>query len=212
MGWKQAALPMARRRRKSTRYATCAVEGCSFRRIMHIALVLLALVLCPALVPAQVMPAQVIRRAGTDGMALSDGEPISFILEHAQMLDLVDGQRTSLIVIRRRLRATNEPYVQQLDSLREMLGLSLEPRPRGLTDEDRKRLQRFEQLSQRIADSIRINNDAALIQARAVLDSIQVRRLDSLIVEERGTIGGRRVPPAALLRPPSPRSLIRSWR
>jgi hypothetical protein len=174
---------------------------------MKIAMVLFALVACPALVPAQVMPAQVIRRAGTNGLALSDGEPISFILEHAQLLDLVDSQRTSLIAIRRKLRATNEPYMQQLDSLREMLGLSLEPRPRGLNDEDRKKLQRFEQLSQRIADSIRINNDAARIQARAVLDSVQVLRLDSLTVEERGTIGGRRVPPDEQRLPPSRRSL-----
>ena len=58
-------------------------------------------------------------------------------------------------------------------------------------------LQRFEQLSQPISDSIRVNNDAARVQARALLDSAQVLRLDSLVVRERGTIGGRNPPPPA---------------
>jgi hypothetical protein len=86
--------------------------------------------------------------------------------------------------------------MRQLDSLREYLGLSLEPRPRGLNDDDRKKLQKFEQMSQPITDSIRINNDAARVQARALLDTLQVVRLDSLVVSERGTIGGRRPPPS----------------
>lgn len=150
----------------------------------------------PALLSAQTMPAQVVRRGGADGLALSDGEPISFILEHAGVLDLVDSQRTGLMSLRRKLRAANEPFMRQLDSLRESMGLSLEPRPRGLNDDDRRKLQRFEQLSQPISDSIRVNNDAARLQARALLDSVQVTRLDSLVVRERGTIGGRRPPPA----------------
>lgn len=151
----------------------------------------------PAALPAQVMPAQVVRRGAANGMAMSDGEPISFILEHAQVLDLVDSQRVGLMSIRRKLRAANDPYMKQLDSLREFLGLSLEPRPRGLNDDDRKQLQKFEQMSQPITDSIRINNDAARMQARAMLDSVQVVRLDSLVVRERGTIGGRRPPPTS---------------
>lgn len=144
--------------------------------------------------PAQVMPTQVVRRGAANGMALSDGEPISFILEHAQVLDLVDSQRVGLMSIRRKLRAANDPFMKQLDSLREYLGLSLEPRPRGLNDDDRRKLQKFEQMSQPITDSIRINNDAARVQARALLDTAQVARLDSLVVRERGTIGGRRPP------------------
>lgn len=161
------------------------------RLILLSALCLLAL---PVVLPAQVMPATVVRRGGANGLAMSDGEPISFILEHAQVLDLVDSQRTSLISIRRRLRSVNEPYLRQLDSLREMLGISLEPRPRGLTGDDRKKLQRFEELSRPIADSMKVNNDAANLQARALLDSVQAVRLDSLVVRERGTIGGRRPP------------------
>ena len=157
-------------------------------------LVLSSLMAAPVASLAQVMPAQVVRRGGANGLALSDGEPISFILEHAQILDLVDSQRTSLMSIRRRLRSANDPYLRQIDSLREMLGISLEPRARGLTDEDRKKLQRLEQMSQPIQDSIRINNDAARLQARGMLDSAQVARLDSITVRERGTIGGRRPP------------------
>ena len=153
----------------------------------------------PLALPAQLMPARVVRNGAPNGMTLSDGEPISFILEHAGVLDLVDSQRTSLMTIRRKLRAANDPFLRQLDSVRESMGISLEPRPRGLSDEDRKKLQRLEQVSQPITDSIRLNNDAARLQARTLLDSAQVVRLDSLIVRERGTIGGRRPPP------PSPR-------
>jgi hypothetical protein len=163
-------------------------------------LVLAILMAAPVAAFAQVMPAQVVRRGGTTGLAMSDGEPISFILEHAQVLELVDSQRTNLMVIRRRLRAANESYMKQIDSLRETLGISLEPRARGLSDEDRKKLQRLEQLSQPITDSIRVNNDAARLQARSLLDSVQVARLDSLTVRERGTIGGRRPPPARFRR------------
>ena len=157
----------------------------------------LCLMAAPVILPAQLttMPATVVRRGGANGLAMSDGEPISFILEHAQVLDLVDSQRTSLMALRRRLRGANEPFMRQLDSLREVLSISLEPRPRGLTDADKKKLQRFEQLSQPITDSIRINNDAANLQARGLLDSVQVVRLDSLVLRERGTIGGRRPPP-----------------
>jgi hypothetical protein len=88
--------------------------------------------------------------------------------------------------------------MKQLDSLAEFLGLSLEPRARGLSEEDRQKLQRFRALSQPITDSIRTNNDAAKIQARELLDSVQVVRLDSLATRERGgTPPGRRgaVPP-----------------
>jgi len=141
------------------------------------------------------MPATVVRRGGANGLAMSDGEPISFVLEHAQVLDLTDEQRSGLMSLRRKLRMTNEPFMKQLDSLREVMSISMEPQPRGLSDEDRKRLQRFQQISQPITDSIKVNNDAATLQARGLLDSVQVVRLDSLVVRERGSIGGRRPPP-----------------
>src|SRR5687767_1336294 len=158
-------------------------------------LFLIGLLSLPALLPAQVMPATVVRRGGANGLAMSDGEPISFVLEHAQLLDLSEEQRTGLITIRRKLRTANQSFMQQLDSLREVMGISLEPQPRGLSDEDRKKLQRFQQISQPISDSMKVNNDAANLQARALLDSVQVVRLDSVIVRERGSIGGRRPPP-----------------
>jgi hypothetical protein len=141
------------------------------------------------------MPAEVRRRGegGADAtLSMSDGEPISFVLEHAQDLDLSDRQRTGLITIRRRLRIMNESFMKQLDSLREYVGLNFEPRPRGLSDEDRKKLQKFEQLSQPITDSIKVNNEAARVEARGMLDSVQVVRLDSIVVAARG--GARRPP------------------
>jgi hypothetical protein len=156
-----------------------------------IALVVLAL---PATVAAQAMPAEV--RGRGPSLSLSDGEPISFVLEHASSLDLTDGQRTGLMLIRRRLRIANEPFMRQLDSLRESLGLDFEqPRPRGISDEDRRKLQRLEQLSRPITDSMKVNNDAARLEARGLLDSAQVVRLDSLVLLERGMTGGRRPPP-----------------
>lgn len=157
----------------------------------------LSLTAAPALAPAQVMPATVVRRgAGAGGLEMSDGEPISFVLEHAQVLDITDSQRIGLMNLRRRLRAANELFMEQLDSLRESMGISLEPRSRGLTNDDRQKLQRFQLVSQPITDSIKVNNDAANLQVRGLLDSVQVVRLDSLVVHERGTIGGRRPPPS----------------
>ena len=68
------------------------------------------LLTAPVASSAQVMPATVVRRGGANGLAMSDGEPISFILEHAQVLDLVDSQRVSLMSLRRRLRTSlSEP-------------------------------------------------------------------------------------------------------
>ena len=158
-------------------------------------LIVSGLLILPAVLPAQVMPATVVRRGTSGGLAMSDGEPVSFVLEHAQLLDLTEEQRAGLIAIRRKLRTANQPYMRQLDSLREVMSINLEPQPRGLTDEDRKKLQRFEQISQPITDSIKVNNDAANWQARGLLDSVQVVRLDSIVVRERGNIGGRRPPP-----------------
>ena len=155
----------------------------------------LTLPVLPEALAAQIMPATVVRRGGANGLAMSDGEPVSFVLEHAQLLDLTEEQRGGLIAIRRKLRTANQPYMRQLDSLREVMSINLEPQPRGLSDEDRKRLQQFEKVSQPITDSIKVNNDAANLQARGLLDSVQVVRLDSVIVRERGNIGGRRPPP-----------------
>lgn len=157
-------------------------------------LVLVFLISLPAVLPAQVMPTSVIRRSGANGLAMSDGEPISFVLEHSSELDLNDGQRSSLIDLRRRLRSSNSSYMRQLDSLRESVGLSLDPRPRGLDEDDRNKIQRFDLLAKPIADSIKVNNDAANLQLRALLDSAQIVKLDSLVVRERGTISGRRPP------------------
>ena len=146
----------------------------------------------PVVLPAQVMPTAVIRRSGMGGLAMSDGEPISFVLEHSNELDLTDPQRTRLIEIRRLLRRANDPYMERLDSLREHVGLSLEPRFRGFDGDDRRKIEEFEALARPHADSIKVNNDGANLQMRALLDSAQLVRLDSLIIRERGTINGRR--------------------
>ena len=161
----------------------------------RLVLMLLAtLVVLPVSLRAQSMgPPRVVRNPD-GGLEMSDGEPISFVLEHAQSLDLTDSQRLGLMNVRRRLRAANYPFVRQLDSLRESMGIILGARPSGLNEEDRRKLQRFEQLSRPIADSIKVNNDAASIQGRSLLDSAQVARLDSIILRERAYRSGR--PPA----------------
>lgn len=139
------------------------------------------------------MPGEVRRGAGMGGLSISDGEPISFLLEWSHILELRSDQRESLMGIRRRLRAVNSQHMKQLDSLREFLGISLEPR--RLNEEDRQKLQRFEAMSQPITDSMRVNNDAAKIQARALLDSVQIVKLDSLAIRTGGAARGRRGPP-----------------
>lgn len=143
---------------------------------------------------AQVMPTQVVRRGAPNGLELSDGEPISFYLEHARMLDLTDEQRAKLIEIRRRLRADNAPFMRQLDSLRDELGISMEPQAR-LSEQTREKLAKLEVISRPITDSIRLRNDAAAGEARRMLDSLQVVRADSLILAERNFLRGRRPPP-----------------
>jgi len=156
-------------------------------------LIALSLTAAPSLLSAQSMPADVRRPVGA--ILITDGEPISFVLENAQLLDLREDQRTTLMNIRRRLRAANGPHMRQLDSLREMLGISTEPRAHGLSEDDRKKLQRFEALSAPITDSIKVNNDAAKMQAREILDSVQVAKLDSIAVRGRAGVPGRRGSP-----------------
>jgi hypothetical protein len=122
---------------------------------------------------------QEARGGFTSGFLLDDGEPISFLLEHASRLELTDQQRTSLIEIRRRLRRQNDPYMQQLDSIRRLMGISLEPR-RRIDGDDRQQVERFEKAAEPITRIIRANNDGAILQARAALDSLQRVTLDSI--------------------------------
>ena len=161
-------------------------------------LIVSSLLSAPAVLAAQGMPAEVRRPMGA--VVINDGEPISFVLENAQVIDLREDQRTTLMAIRRRLRAENGPHMKQLDSLREMLGIDMEARPRGMSDEDRKKYERFEALSQPITDSIKVNNDAAKLQARDVLDSAQVAKLDSIATRGRAGAPGRRGSPPPVRR------------
>ena len=154
-----------------------------------------------AIAPRGAHAQQIVTRGGGRGMytfELSDGEPISYFLEHSRELELTDNQRQQLIDVRRRLRVQNAPYMRQLDSLRNLLGISLAPRPR-ISGEDRDALQRFQLQSQPVVDSIRVNNQAAQQEARTFLDDRQRVRLDSLAKTDqefgqgRGR-GGRRPP------------------
>jgi hypothetical protein len=143
---------------------------------------------------------QILTRGGGRGMytfELSDGEPVSYFLEHSRELELTDNQRQSLIDVRRRLRMQNGPYMHQLDSLRNLLGISLEPRAR-ISAEDRDALQRFQLQSQPVVDSIRANNQAAQQESRMLLDDRQRVMLDSLAKTDQGFGRGRggRRPPA----------------
>jgi hypothetical protein len=160
---------------------------------MRLAIVIAISLAAPMSLRAQSMPAEVRRPMGP--IAILDGEPISFVLENAQVIALRDDQRITLMAIRRTLRAANAGHMRQLDSLREMLGIDVEARPRGMSEEDRKKFQRFESLSQPFTDSIKVNNDAAKLQAREVLDSVQVAKLDSIATRGRAGVPGRRGSP-----------------
>lgn len=135
---------------------------------------------------------------GAFSFELSDGEPVSFYLEWSRMLELTEPQKTSLIDIRRRLRLQNAPFMRQLDSLRELAGIDMATRGR-LTERDRESFQRFEQLAAPVIDSIRVNNEGARREIRAVLDVRQVARADSVqaeLREMRGRRGARGERPA----------------
>ena len=121
---------------------------------------------------------------GTLSFQLSDGEPVSFYLEWSRVLELSDSQKTALIEIRRKLRAQNAPFVHQLDSIRQYAGIDMTERGR-LSEADREAFQRFEKWAAPVIDSIRVNNDGARREIRAVLSSPQLSRADSLAVEMR---------------------------
>lgn len=125
---------------------------------------------------------------GEYSFQLSDGEPVSFYLEFSRMLDLTEAQKSGLIEIRRKLRIANAPYMQKLDSIRQAAGVNMESRGRmGARDEEA--LQRFREWSAGVTDSIRVNNDGARREIRALLDDTQMARADSLnreIQEMRG--------------------------
>jgi hypothetical protein len=149
----------------------------------------------PVLLSAQVMPTRVIRRGEFLTFELSDGEPISFLLEYARQLDLSEDQKVQFMGIRRRLRQTNAPFMRQLDSLREAVGVSLEPRQR-MAPGDGEALERFQKLSTVIVDSMRINNQAAQGEAKLLLTRPQLARLDSLVRFLQDSTSGRgRRPP-----------------
>lgn len=150
------------------------------RRIFLVALLAGAV---PALAPAQTLPARVVRR-GAAGLEISAGEPVSFFIEHSKELELTNAQRDSMMALRRRLRAQNAPYIKSLDSLREEVGIDLEPRPRA-NDREQQKMERFQKLSAPFADSIRTNNDAARGEAWMLLELSQRNKVDSILKEDR---------------------------
>lgn len=151
--------------------------------MMHTPLLIATLIALPAIVSAQTLPARVVRH-GAAALAISDGEPVSFFIERSKELELTDAQRDTLMALRRRLRAQNAPYMRSLDSLRNVLGIDLEPRPRT-TDAERAKMERFQQMSAPFADSIRVNNDAARGEAWSMLQVAQRNKVDSLLKADR---------------------------
>ena len=167
-----------------------------------------ALVLLPVAVAAQRGGGAAAPFEGPRGFYtfdLSDGEPISFFLEVSRELGLRDAQKDRLMDIRRRLRSQNAPYMDKLDSLRELAGIDLGDRG-GISQRDADALRRFNQWARPVVDSIRQNNDVARAEARALLDIDQRTRLDSIAAADqrrgRRPARGRRPPAGALHAPP----------
>jgi hypothetical protein len=136
-----------------------------------------------AVVSAAPLGAQTVStRPGPGGpltVDLSDGEPISHYLEISRELGLTDAQRTRLMTMRRQLRALNAPFMKQLDSLRDLAGVELGERG-SLTADDREAIQRFREWARPVVDSIRVNNDAARAEVRAMLTAQQRATADSI--------------------------------
>lgn len=127
---------------------------------------------------------------GEYSFELSDGEPVSFYLEFSRVLDLTEAQKSGLIEIRRKLRIANAPYMQKLDSIRQAAGVNMESRGR-MAPRDEQALQRFREWSAGVTDSIRVNNDGARREIRALLDDVQMARADSLNREMQEMRGRR---------------------
>lgn len=121
---------------------------------------------------------------------LSDGEPISYFLEHSGELELTNSQTMQLMNVRRRLRVQTAPFMQQMDSLRRVMGISLDPTPR-LTEDVIEHIRRFQEASKPLTDSIRVLNDAARNEARTILRPGQLVTLDSLLASGRRGRDGR---------------------
>jgi len=128
---------------------------------------------------------------GAFAFELSDGEPVSFYLEWARVLELSERQKSGLIEIRRKLRGQNAPFMRQLDSLRAAAGVNMETRGR-MGPRDEEALRRFREWSAPVTDSIRLNNDGARREIRALLDEPQLIKADSLNREMQGPGRGRR--------------------
>jgi hypothetical protein len=121
---------------------------------------------------------EVVRRGTVGAVTISEGEPVSFILEYASQLKLTEEQRSALMQLRRRLRAANAPFLRQLDSLRDLTGVPVEPT--RLTGRDLEAIERFQRLAQPIVDSLRARNEVARSEARTLLLPEQLARLDSI--------------------------------
>lgn len=161
------------------------------RNSVRLSLLAAAVAATPCYMAAQVTGAQAQplgNNAGAYSFELSDGEPISWFLEHSQPLKLTPEQKTSLIGIRRRLRSDNERFMTRLDSVATAVGLTIGERPR-LTPDERLALERFNKITQPTRDSIRANNALARAEALTLLNDTQQTRLDSLVTllqRERG--------------------------
>lgn len=115
---------------------------------------------------------------------LSDGEPISWFLEFSQPLKLTSDQKMTLIGIRRRLRSENERHMERMDSVAKSVGLHIGERTR-MDEDDRRALERFNELTQPTRDSIKVNNDLARAEALTLLTAAQNKLLDSVMVDLR---------------------------
>jgi hypothetical protein len=122
---------------------------------------------------------------------LASGEPISFFLEVSREIGLTDAQKGKLMDVRRRLREVNAPHMRQLDSLRALAGIDLGDR-NGINQRDAEALRRFNAWAAPVIDRIRVNNDLARAEARALLDADQRSRLDSIAAVDRGRRERRR--------------------
>lgn len=119
---------------------------------------------------------------------LSDGEPISAFIESSRALGLSEAQKGRLMDIRRNLRTLNKPFMARLDSLRALAGVELGDIGR-IRRREAEALTRFNLWARPVVDSIRLNNDLARAEARALLSVEQRRRFDSLVVAGRDVRG-----------------------
>ena len=110
--------------------------------------------------------------------------PISALIEKRKDIGMADTQVAKLGGILARLDARSAPAFRQLDSVTKAMGLSAD-HPLGTSDPDKQRMLAYHGAITPILNEVRDNNEAATMEAFALLTSDQRRRATGVVRNQR---------------------------